>query len=111
MPILCGTSLLKEEINAIFANLPKYDSNKGRATREICLEVIEMVANDAKRIQERVKEIADCLKGLTSPPNFAPCKLHHIVASVFDTLKLVAQEKGISLLHEGFFGNTRDASR
>jgi signal transduction histidine kinase len=60
-----------------------------------------MVANNAKRIQERVKEIADCVKGLTSPPRFAPCKLHHVVASVFDTLKLVAQEKGISLHHEG----------
>jgi signal transduction histidine kinase len=60
-----------------------------------------MVANNAKRIQERVKEIADCVKGLTSPPQFAPCKLHQVVASVFETLKLMAQEKGITLLHEG----------
>jgi signal transduction histidine kinase len=101
MPVLCGASLLKDEINEIFADLPKFDPNKGRASCQICLEVIEMVANNAKRIQERVKEIADCVKGLTSPPRFAPCKLHHVVASVFDTLKLVAQEKGISLHHEG----------
>lgn len=101
MPVLCGTSLLKDEVNAVFADLPKFDPNKGKASHDICLEVIEMVANNAKRIQERVKEIADCVKGLTTPPRFAPCKLHHVVASVFDTLKLAAQEKGITLLHEG----------
>jgi len=101
MPVLCGTSLLKDEINEVFADLPKFDPNKGRASYEICLEVIEMVTNNAKRIQDRVKEIADCVKGLTSPPRFASCKLHHVVASVFDTLKLMAQEKGITLRHEG----------
>jgi len=101
MPVLCGASLLKSEINEVFADLPKFDPNKGRASHETCLEVIEMVTNNAKRIQERVKEIADCVKGLTSPPRFAPCKLHHVVASVFDTLNLMAQEKGIKLHHEG----------
>ena len=101
MPVLCGTSLLKDEINEVFGSLPKFDPNKALASHEVCLEVIEMVANNAKRIQGRVKEIADCVKGLTSPPRFAPCKLHHVVASVFDTLNLMAQEKGITLLHEG----------
>ena len=101
MPVLCGTSLLKDEMNEVFADLPKFDPDKGRASHETCLEVIEMVTNNAKRIHDRVKEIADCVKGLTSPPRFAPCKLHHVVASVFDTLKLMAQEKGISLYHEG----------
>ena len=101
MPVLCGASILKDEINEVFADLPNFDPNKGRASHETCLEVIEMVTNNAKRIQGRVKEIADCVKGLTSPPRFAPCKLHHVVASVFDTLKLMAQEKGITLLHEG----------
>ena len=101
MPVLCGASILKDEINEVFADLPKFDPNKGLASQETCLEVIEMVRNNAQRIQERVKEIADCVKGLTSPPRFAPCKLHHVVASVFDTLQLMAQEKGIRLLHEG----------
>lgn len=101
MPVLCGASLLKDEIKEVFAELPTFDPNKGRASHQICLEVIEMMSNNAKRIQTRVKEIADCVKGLTSPPQFAPCKLHHVVASVFDTLRLVAQEKGITLFHEG----------
>ncbi len=101
MPVLCGTSLLKEEINEVFADLPHFDPNKGRASHDTCLEVIEMVTNNAKRIQDRVKEIADCVKGLTSSPRFAPCHLHQVVMSVFETLEVMAQEKGIILRHEG----------
>jgi len=101
MPILCGASLLKEEVNEVFADLPKIDPRKAKASHVMCQEVIEMLASNVKRIQERVKEIGDCVKGLTSPPKFSPCKVHHVVASVFDTLKFFAQEKGITLLHEG----------
>ncbi len=101
MPVLCGTSLLKDEINEVFSDLPKFDPNKGRISHEVCLEIIDMVTNNAKRIQERVKEIADCVKGLTSPPRLSPCKLHHVISSVFDTVVLVAKEKNITLHHEG----------
>lgn len=101
MPVLCGASLLKDEVNEVFTNLPKMDVRKAKASHEMCQEVIEMLTNNAKRIQARVKEIADCVKGLTSPPRFSLCKVHHVVASVFDTLKHFAQEKGITLLHEG----------
>lgn len=101
MPVLCGASLLKDEVNEVFTGLPKMDPRKAKASQEMCQEVIEMLTNNAKRIQERVKEISDCVKGLTSPPKFSPCKVQDIVTSVFDTLKLFAQEKGITLLHEG----------
>lgn len=101
MPVLCGASLLKDEVNEVFADLPKIDPRKAKASHEMCLEVIKMLANNAKRIQERVKEIGDCVKGLTSPPKFSSCTMYHVVSSVFDTLKLFAQEKDITLLHEG----------
>jgi signal transduction histidine kinase len=101
MPVLCGASLLKDEINEIFADPQKLDPVKAKASHKMCQELIDMVASNAKRIQVRVKEIADCVKGLTSSPQFAPCKVHHAVASVFDALKMVAQEKGITLIHEG----------
>lgn len=101
MPVLCGASLLKEEVNAVFADLPKIDPRKAKESHVMCQEVIAMLANNVKRIQERVKEIGDCVKGLTSPPRFSPCKIHHVVGSVFDTLKIFAQEKDITLLQEG----------
>ena len=101
MPVLCGAALLKDEIDETYANLPNLPPVKIKASQETCHEVIQMLSNNAKRIQDRVKEIADCVKGLSSPPKFAPCKLAHVVASVFDILKLMADEKGISLHHEG----------
>lgn len=101
MPVLCGASLLKDEVNEVFADLPKIDPRKAKESHVMCQEVIAMLANNAKRIQERVKEIGDCVKGLTSPPKFSPCTIQHVVASVFDTLKLFAEGKGITLLHEG----------
>ena len=101
MPVLCGATLLKDEIDETYAGLPHLPAIKIKASQNTCHEVIHMLSNNAKRIQDRVKEIADCVKGLSSPPKFAPCKLAHVVASVFDTLKLMADEKGISLHHDG----------
>lgn len=101
MPVLCGAALLKDEIDETFAALPHLPAAKIKASQDTCHEVIHMLSNNARRIQARVKEIADCVKGLSSPPKFAPFKLAHVVASVFDTLKLMADEKGISLHQEG----------
>ena len=101
MPVLCGASLLKDEIDEVFAEMKSPAPAKAKKSHEMCHEIIEMLSNNARRIQDRVKEIGDCVKGLSSPPKFSPCKIFHVVASVFDTLKLFAQEKGISLHHEG----------
>ncbi len=101
MPVMCGAALLKDEIDDTFGALPKLSPLKIKQSQDTCHEVIGMLSNNAKRIQDRVKEIADCVKGLSSPPKFASCKLEQVVSSVFETLKLLADDKGISLKHEG----------
>ncbi len=101
MPVLCGASLLKDEIDEVFTEMKSPVPAKAQKSHDLCNEVIEMLSNNARRIQDRVKEIADCVKGLSSAPKFSSCKMAHVVASVFDTLKLFAQEKGITLHHEG----------
>ena len=101
MPVLCGASLLKDEIDEVFAEMKSPAPVKAKKSQEMCHEIIEMLSNNARRIQDRVKEIGDCVKGLSNPPKFSPCKMAHVVASVFDTLRLFAQEKGITLHHEG----------
>jgi signal transduction histidine kinase len=45
--------------------------------------------------------MADCVKGLSSAPNFAPCRVEAVVREVFQTLVLVAKEKQVSLRTEG----------
>ena len=56
-----------------------------------------MIETNAKRIQDRVREIADAVKGVTSPPHFVPCQIHDIVEGVYETLRTYAKEKGIAL--------------
>ncbi len=101
MPVLCGASLLKTEVNEFFGPLPTIDLGKAKASHHMCLEVIEMLENNAHRIQDRVKEIADCVKGLSSPPIFGMCNVFSIINSVLDALRFPAQEKGITLASEG----------
>ncbi len=78
MPVLVGVDMMHEQ-----------------------LEVIDMVRNASRRIEDRMREISDCVKGLSAPPKFEPCQVKDVVESVLKTLGVVAQKKGISLRAEG----------
>jgi signal transduction histidine kinase len=101
MPVLCGAGLLHTELHELFEYLLEREVEKARASRELCDEVIGMLRTSTRRIQDRVREIADCVKGLSSPPQFAPCRVGAVVASVFQTLRLPAEEKGVALQSRG----------
>ena len=59
------------------------DNSCGRQTaRERTHELTEMIRQNSRRIHDRVKEIADSVKGLTRPPQFAPCRLSNVVSNV-----------------------------
>lgn len=49
------------------------------------------------RIQDRMREIADCVKGLSAPPQFAPCRMVDVVGSVQEVLAVVAEATRIKL--------------
>ena len=111
-PVIMGTSLLRDELKDLFAltqnnetkdgatenRKAEDEANEGQGHYETCTELIDMVREGAQRTQDRVKEIADCVKGLSSPPNFQPCKVASIVDSVIKTLGVLAEEKRISLI-------------
>ncbi|MEC4674168.1 MAG: GAF domain-containing protein, partial [Nitrospirota bacterium] len=85
MPVLCGAALLKEEVDEVFGLLPRVDMGKAKASHTMCHDVIKMLQTNANRIQVRVKEIADCVKGLSSPPIFKDCKIVDVILMVLDT--------------------------
>jgi signal transduction histidine kinase len=60
-----------------------------------------MIKQNSRRIHDRVKEIADSVKGLTRPPQFAPCRLADVVSSVFQTLRILADARHVVLRAEG----------
>jgi signal transduction histidine kinase len=100
MPIVCGTGILQSEINELLNHLPKLESNRAKASRDLCSEVIAMLKDDAHRIHDRVAEISDAVNGLSTPLEFSACDVAGIVSTVYRSLGILAQEKHVRLLTE-----------
>jgi signal transduction histidine kinase len=100
-PVVSGAELLETEIDELVDRLPEMDAVKARASRQICDEVIAMLRDTAKRVQDRSKEIGDYMKGASSPLRLAPCRIADIAASVFKTLRVLSDEKKITLRADG----------
>jgi signal transduction histidine kinase len=96
-PVVCGAGLLESEINELVDRLPEIEADQAQASHEFCDEIIAMLRDTAARIQDRTKQIADYMKGLSTPPQFASCQIATIVDNVFKTLRLMAEQRGIKL--------------
>jgi len=101
MPILSGAWLLQDELSEHFTHLPESQAKEAKTSQETSNEIIEMVRNNAQRIQNEMRDIADCVKGLSSPPQFSLCQLAEVVSQVMQTVRFLAKEKGIVLRTEG----------
>jgi signal transduction histidine kinase len=101
MPVLSGAHLLKDELDEQFPQLIQAKAKGAELSYANCLDLTKMIVSNARRIQGRVREISDAVKGITSPPNFAPCVIANVVEAVFGTLQTYASEKGITLEAEG----------
>jgi signal transduction histidine kinase len=96
-PIVMGSQILKEELVEVFEMLRAVMAENADKRREMCEDIIRMLQDGAVRTQDRVREIADCVKGLSSPPNFASCHVKMAAENVIKTLRVLADEKGITL--------------
>lgn len=101
MPVRGSASILKDEFKEVYGAFPQLDPKKARASYEMCQEMIGLMDHHLKLVQERIRETTDCIKGLTSPPQFSTCFIQHVIGSVYDTLRSMANEQDIHLLHEG----------
>lgn len=97
MPVVCGAGLLNSELTDLFASLEKDHPKQVASSRQTCQEVLSMVHDASRRIQDRVRGIADCIKGRSSPPQFLPCRIDDVVEQVVKTLRFLADEKGVAL--------------
>lgn len=101
MPVLCGAELLKEELEELSEKWSIRKTPQSEKSRALCHEVLTMVEEDVRRISDRVRELADCVKGMTSPPRFAQCRIASVVEAVLKTLDLMAKRKGVALISKG----------
>jgi signal transduction histidine kinase len=100
-PVVLGAKILEEELDTFFSPTPRTEVPEAHKSQERCDMVIGMLHNSARRIQDRVKSIADCVKNLSSPPEFAPCRVASVIQSVLDILGLQAKDKGVSIRLKG----------
>lgn len=101
MPVVSGASLLEEELNECYGRMPQPAMAAMEQSRELTKELIEMIQNGSRRIQHRVGEFADSIKGHTRSPHVAPCHIAKVVGSVYAILNIPAKECGITLRVEG----------
>jgi len=102
MPVLSGVDLLKEEVHETLGRLAaRGEGAQVEASRRVSDELIEMIVKNARRIQDRVRELADAVKGVTTAPVFKPCQVSTCVADVIASLQRYAAEKGVALQAEG----------
>jgi len=100
-PVVLGTELLESEIDQFYDRLPEVEATQAKVSHSLCNEVISVLRNATRRIQDRSKEIADYVKGRSAPPHIAPCNVASVVESVMDSLRLLAKERGVSLRTDG----------
>ena len=97
MPVLSGADLLKDELDEQFPQMIKTKAKGAESSYANSLDLVKMIVTNAKRIQDRVREIADAVKGVTSPPHFTVCQINKIAEDVYETLRTYAAEQGIGL--------------
>ena len=101
MPVLNAAKLVEEELEEHFGNITGMPTKEVEASRNFTKEALDMIVNNARRIHNRVREIADTVKGITSPLRLASCQVGGVVEEVFVSLRLYAKEKGVSLHVQG----------
>src|SRR5437588_238826 len=95
------TDMIVLQLNELFSELPPSGASKAQASHERCNEVIALLRDTTTRLQNRMKEIADCVQGVTVPPEFTRGRIADVVNYVFKTLGTLAEEKGNTLRTEG----------
>ncbi len=100
-PVCTGMELLRGEVTELFDGMSTAELSEKKASKELCDEAGEMAQNGIRRLHDRVKDMADCVKGLSAPPNFALCAVGPIVLEVFHTLQVLARDKQITLRTDG----------
>ena len=100
-PVCTGMELLRGEVTELFGGMSTAELSEKKASKELCDEAGEMAQNGIRRLHDRVKDMADCVKGLSAPPDFALCAVGPVVLEVFHTLQVLARDKQITLRTDG----------
>jgi len=100
MPITYGAWILEKKFHDLLSHVASEDLAPVKTFQESSEKILSMIRSNARLIQERVKEIADTVKGLSCAPQFSSCQIFDVVTMVMETLRPIAEERGIVLENE-----------
>jgi signal transduction histidine kinase len=69
--------------------------------RSFMPDAVEMCLDGSLAVQDRVREIADCVKGIVSEPHFELASVNDVIRKVVQPLSLVAEKAGVHLRTDG----------
>ena len=101
MPIVSGAKLLEEEIEDCYGRVSESVTGDLKASRDLTKELIGVIRRGARRIQDRVMEMAESVKGITRLPEFASCQISEVVSGVYAALRILADERRVALHMDG----------
>ena len=101
MPLVAGTDLLADEIDDVFRHLNTMEPKRAEQSHSACEEVITMFRNTSRRIQDRMKAIADYAAVTRVSQKFEPCTIGKIAESVVKSLRAAAEQGRVTLAVEG----------
>ena len=104
MPLVAGTDLLADEIDDVFRHLPTMEPARAEQSHSACEEVITMFRNTSRRIQDRMKAIADYAALTRVSQKFEPCMIGKIAESVVKSLRAAAEQRQVALRMDGLQG-------
>ncbi|MGH8248662.1 MAG: sensor histidine kinase, partial [Gammaproteobacteria bacterium] len=100
-PVVTGAGFLENLLHGLFRGSQVEKPATTQADQARCLEVVTMLRESVRRVQDRVREIADCVLGLGTPTRFGRCEVGQVISSVLRTLQLLAEERGVTLQSKG----------
>jgi signal transduction histidine kinase len=104
MPLVTGTDLLADEIDDVFRHLSTMEPARAEQSHSACEEVITMFRNTSRRIQDRMKSIADYAALTRVSQRFEPCVIGKIADGVVKALRTAAEQRQVRLTAEGLQG-------
>lgn len=107
-PVETGAQTLEFMLEGMFADLDAAlrDSDADQraaveqsvsSVREFYPEAVAMIVDGARDAQERVREIADAIKGVISEPHFETSDFGERAEAVAKVLRLVAERQGVAI--------------
>ncbi|MBI2299389.1 MAG: GAF domain-containing sensor histidine kinase [Armatimonadetes bacterium] len=107
-PVSVCAQTLEMMFESFFEDLDGFagelDEGHGARLQHVCVvlrefypEAVKMFLDGADQVQARVREIADCVKGIVAEPAFEPTCVNVVVEAVATPLRLVAERRDIAI--------------